>query len=543
MRIDAASLIAPKPELLELVKDLAVGEIIKGRIIESLEDSVSVRTGSGLIFTAALQKGVELQKGAFVELVVKDIYDGKIYAEIKQDSIPTDFDAKVGQVLKESGFPVNEKTMQAVKMLFNYNLPLNKESISDIVSLQSNISSLNRNEEGKVGLLFSGLDIKNTAVEVLNKAALLAEPEIAKILKQSEVVQTADKEAVAGEVPEDNSLGESAGNSSRDAAGINSRETVLLQSEKNSPIRPEVKAEIQESNFPQTEEKSSRILRMLDRLGVKAEGKVKEFVLHAEKLLHELGSTDPEALAFLMSKEMEITPGNIALLFKHKNNKDKISEFLDKLQKQLDGNDNPELKDIRESIRKVFLEPALIKDKEEVREQYRQLIKLVDRLEKFLNHNNINSADIRDTLSNLSDNIDFIKHINQFTNYLQFPLLMNGNAGNAKLYVFKEGKRGTKIDPKNATVLLSLDLKNTGHLECLIAVQGKSIGITFRTEDLETGEIIRGQIDELRSSLEAKGYSLNRAKVINLEEPFNLLKLEAMTNEYNRDRMHFDERI
>lgn len=543
MRIDAASLIAPKPELLELVKDLAVGEIIKGRIIESLEDSVSVRTGSGLIFTAALQKGVELQKGAFVELVVKDIYDGKIYAEIKQDSIPTDFDAKVGQVLKESGFPVNEKTMQAVKMLFNYNLPLNKESISDIVSLQSNISSLNRNEEGKVGLLFSGLDIKNTAVEVLNKAALLAEPEIAKILKQSEVVQTADKEAVAGEVPEDNSLGESAGNSSRDAAGINSRETVLLQSEKNSPIRPEVKAEIQESNFPQTEEKSSRILRMLDRLGVKAEGKVKEFVLHAEKLLHELGSTDPEALAFLMSKEMEITPGNIALLFKHKNNKDKISEFLDKLQKQLDGNDNPELKDIRESIRKVFLEPALIKDKEEVREQYRQLIKLVDRLEKFLNHNNINSADIRDTLSNLSDNIDFIKHINQFTNYLQFPLLMNGNAGNAKLYVFKEGKRGTKIDPKNATVLLSLDLKNTGHLECLIAVQGKSIGITFRTEDLETGEIIRGQIDELRSSLEAKGYSLNRAKVINLEEPFNLLKLEAMTNEYNKDRMHFDERI
>lgn len=506
MRIDAASLIAPKPELLELVKNLAVGDIIKGRIIELLEDSVSVRTGSGLIFAAALQKGVELQKGAFVELVVKDIYDGKIYAEIKQDSIPNDFDAKVGQVLKESGFPVNEKTMQAVKMLFNYNLPLNKESISNIVSLQSNISSLNRNEEGKVGLLFSGLDIKNTAVEVLNKAALLAEPEIAKILKQSEVVQTADKEAVAGEVPE-------------------------------------VKAEIQESNFPQTEEKSSRILRMLDRLGVKAEGKVKEFVLHAEKLLHELGSTDPEALAFLMSKEMEITPGNIALLFKHKNNKDKISEFLDKLQKQLDGNDNPELKDIRESIRKVFLEPALIKDKEEVREQYRQLIKLVDRLEKFLNHNNLNSADIRDTLSNLSDNIDFIKHINQFTNYLQFPILMNGNAGNAKLYVFKEGKRGTKIDPKNATVLLSLDLKNTGHLECLIAVQGKSIGITFRTEDLETGEIIRGQIDELRSSLEAKGYSLNRAKVINLEEPFNLLKLEAMTNEYNKDRMHFDERI
>lgn len=551
MRIDTANLIAMKSELQEMVKNLELGDILRGRIVEALENSISIRTASGQIFTAALQKGVELQKGAFVELIVKDISEGQIFAEIKRDCNPPAFDAKVSRVLKELSLPVDEKTMQAVKMLFKYNLPMNKDTIVKIMNLQNNIESLKQSREGKVGLMLSGLDIKSTPVEVLNKTALLSEPEIIKALELYEpaaevtlIDNNGDKASVTSEVTENIHFEENI-KSGPLAAGKNSdsRAEQPQQNEKSGKIQPEIKAEISEVNISKFNVQESEALGILDRLGAELDIEPKQYVVQAEKLLQVLRDTDMEDLAFLMSKEMEITPGNIGLLIRHKNNEDKVFDFLDKLQKQIEGNEGPQHKDIRESIMKVFLRPGELEEAEQIKEKYRELIKLGERTEKLLNGNSLSNTDIRETLSNLRDNIEFIKNINQFTNYLQIPLIINSRRDTAKLYVFREGKRGRTVDPHNANILLALDLRYSGHVESLISVEGRSVGITFRIEDKKTGELIKGKAEDLKSSLEAKGYSMKPVKVINLEEPFNLLALEGVINENNKDRMHFDERI
>lgn len=93
-------------------------------------------------------------------------------------------------------------------------------------------------------------------------------------------------------------------------------------------------------------------------------------------------------------------------------------------------------------------------------EQLKDIAKLGEKLESYLNKSGDKDPEIRDALSNLKDSIDFIRSINQHSNYLQLPLIINGDTSTAKLYVFKEGKRNKQINPGDATIVIVLDLTN-----------------------------------------------------------------------------------
>jgi hypothetical protein len=539
MRIDASSLIMMKPEFLEMLKNMELGDVLKGRVMEVLENSISIRTAAGQFFTAVLQDNIEIRKGAFVELIIKDIVDGQVFAEIKGKSAPNDFDAKVAQMLKEMNLPVNEKNMQAAKLLFKYNMPLNRDSIVSLTNLHSSIENLNRSHEGKIGLLFSELDLKEAPVEVLNRTAIVTEAEISKMMDKLEKVQE-NEQAVIKET--ESATGKHDGSSEVSEANKQVEKPLLEQYHQSG-------REIQPEDTKQAELVGSKLnadkaetLDILAKMGVELDNKVKEFAVKADRMLQVFKDIDMEDLTFLLSKNMEVNQRNVEQLVRHKNNEDKISEFLGRLQNLIEEDESQELKSISDSISRVFLKPDEIQEPEQIKEKYQEIIKLGERLERLLEEDSLRNGNIREVLSNLKDNIDFIKSINQFSNYLQIPININNNTETAKLYVFKEGKRNKAIDPRNATILLALDLPHSGHLESLVAVQGKSINITFRIEDKRVGELIKNHSEELGNSLSAKGYSLKPIKIINLGEPFSLMVLESMMNN-NKDRVHFDERV
>jgi flagellar hook-length control protein FliK len=240
---------------------------------------------------------------------------------------------------------------------------------------------------------------------------------------------------------------------------------------------------------------------------------------------------------------MEITPKNLGMLIKNIENSDGISQFIDKLQQRIIVEDNPELKEIKESIKKVFLEPRQVENSKEVAEQLKDIAKLGERLENYLNSSGNKNPEARDALSNLRDSIDFIRSINESNNFMQIPLMINGDTSTAKLYIFKEGKRGKAINPDNATILVALDLKSLGHLESMIGVKGKTVNVTFRVENKSIGDMLEKQSLMLKNSLGEKGYSLSPVRIISLEQPFSLLSLEAMINEGGSGKIHFDMRV
>ncbi|MHB1393840.1 MAG: flagellar hook-length control protein FliK [Clostridia bacterium] len=560
MRIDATSLISIKPELMELLKNLEVGDTLKGRVLEALASSIVIRTASGQVFTAALQEGANIPKGAFVELIVSSITDGKIYAELKPENKDTDIDVKVSQLLRQINLPVDEKNIEAAKLLIKYKLTLDKETIVNITGLQKGIDNLNKSSEGRVGLLLSGLDIKNTTVDVLNKIVLKWSPDLVNPeAEEGNEVQSASTNTVNIEAKENSRKTEQPvnikvnqalaeeGNENESIESVKEPITVLKTGSseiKKEPIAEMVvQKQVQDSDTPIEDNKETELLKVLEKLGIKAGSEVKSFAGQVESILASIKNTDMEAVTYLTSKEMEITPKNLGLLIKNIENSDGISQFLDKLQQRIAVEDNPELKEIKESIKKVFLEPRQVENSKEVAEQLKDIVKLGEKLEIYLDSSRNKDPEIRDALSNLRDNIDFIKSINEHNNFMQIPLMINGDTSTAKLYVFKEGKKSKAINPENATILVALDLKSLGHLESMIGVKGKVVNVTFRVENKSIGDMIEKNSLMLKNSLEEKGYSLSPVKIISLEQPFSLLSLEAMINESGSEKIHFDMRI
>lgn len=566
MRIDATRLAMIKPELLELLKNLEIGDTLKGRVLEALGSSISIRTAGGQLLTAMLPEGTSVPKGAFVELTVSNIADGKIYAEFKAEVKDTDLDAKLSQLLKDINLPVDDKNIEAAKMLIKYKLPLGRETIMNITGLQKSIDNLNQSGEGKIALLLSGLDIKNTPVDVLNKLVLrwssdLVKPEA--VEQQVQPVKAAplsvDAEVSGNEVEQKVITGVKPSFAINDEAITSSGEGIgkahantakTADTEAGKGIAPDEvnvgRAAKPVSNEAREETKGSKgteLLKIVEKLGIEAGSEVKSFAGQVADILASIEKADMEAVTYLVSKDLEATPKNIGMLIKNIENKDGISQFLDKLQQRISIEDNPKLLEIKESIKKVFLEPRQVEDAGEVAEQLKDIAKLGEKLENYLESSGKKDPEIREALSNLRDSIDFIRNINQHTNYMQVPLMINGDPSTAKLYVFKEGRGRKAIDPDNATILVALDLNNLGHLESMIGIKAKTVNVTFRVEYNGIGALIEKHGHLLKKALEEKGYSMNPVRIINLEQPFSLLSLETVLKEGSSEKMHFDKRI
>lgn len=559
MRIDSTRLVSIKSELLEQLKNLEVGDTLKGRVLEALGSSIAVRTASGQVFMAQLPEGVSIPRGSFVELTISSLADGKIFAEFKSESRDIDLDAKVSELLKQINLPADEKNIEAAKLLVKYKLPLDKEAIIKITGLQKSIDSLNQSNEGRIGLMLSGLDIKNTPVDVLNKLVLTWSSGMVKPDNGDTAVPLANNDIEAGnqaaeppvkvridpEMTGDLNKTEAAGNAKEPVKVV--KTAVMEASDAGSTDEPvtakPINQSVQEIGTAIDGDKGAELLKVLNKLGIKAGNEAESFAGQISGILASMKNADMEAVTYLVSKEMDATPKNLAFLIRNIENSDGISQFLDKLQQKIGTLDNPELKEIKESIRKVFLEPRQVEHAEEVSEQLKDIAKLGERLERYLEGSGNKDPEIREALTNLRDNIDFIRSINAHNNFMQLPLMINGDTSTAKLYVFKEGKRGRQIDPENATVVVALDLTSLGHLESLIGVKNKTVNITFRVESKAIGAVIEKQSHLLKKSLEEKGYNLSPVRIINLEQPFSLLSMEAAINGGSTGRIHFDKRI
>ncbi|MFZ5352586.1 MAG: flagellar hook-length control protein FliK [Bacillota bacterium] len=562
MKINSVNLANIRPELLEVLKNLNIGDTVKGRLIEVLDKLVTVKTPGGQTFTAALMSDIPVSKGDFVELLINNINDTGIFAEIKpKKEASLDNNAKLTEILKQLDMPVNDKSMEAAKLLLKYNLPVNKESLANVLNLSKSMKNLEQGSvENKLGLLLSINDIKNTEVSTLSKISLLAEPEVREAVKQ--IVSTNEPQTEAIDIKAeaaviDDESGEPAVKSEKTALkpqmtvehkgaeeiqqkGAN---TINAKALVNDSAENRIKEDIRLSSKPNAEQIEQQLFKALQKLDIPVGSEAKTLIANAAKALAVISESSLEEAVYLLSKDIAVTPENLSLLKSNIRNENKLDEFLSRLEKQVQLHDNGEIKELKEEIKRIFVSPKQIENREEVAEKLKDIVKLGERIEAALKQESIIDPEIKNTLANLKENIDFMRNINQYNSYLQLPVLVNESKSTAELYVFKDKKKGKTIDPYNATILVALDLKNLGHLESLINVNKKAVNVTFRVEDKSIGDLIKASASMLQEALDVKGYTLSPIKVIKLEQSFSLLTLEEMINESSAERLHFDARI
>ena len=311
----------------------------------------------------------------------------------------------------------------------------------------------------------------------------------------------------------------------------------------NLELLGKAEQDLKQINILKENLKPEAIKAQLEQVGIETTPEIDAFIEKAANILRKLDNVSLDKLAWLASKGLEATPANLETLDNHINSTNNLSHLIDKLDHQLSGYSEPNLKSLRESVLNIGIKPHELVEGDRVKETLRDLVKVSESIDLTLSRSGIQDDGIRNTLSNVKDNIDFMRQVNQYNNFIQIPLQMNQKNATADLYVYKDKSRSKLIDPENATILVALDLPKSGRIESMIKLSGKVVNATFRLEKSEVGKTIKQGEVTLAERMEARGYQLMPIKTIQLDEFFNLMKMEELIGSANIDRLHFDTRV
>ncbi len=122
-----------------------------------------------------------------------------------------------------------------------------------------------------------------------------------------------------------------------------------------------------------------------------------------------------------------------------------------------------------------------------------------------------NAADKNSTLmkniTSLSQNVEFMNHLNQVYNYVQLPLKFLNENAHGDLYVYTNKKNLMKKEGE-ISALLHLDMENLGKVDVYVSMQGEKVSTNFKLEKEESLQLIEDNIHILNDHLESRGYSM-----------------------------------
>lgn len=112
------------------------------------------------------------------------------------------------------------------------------------------------------------------------------------------------------------------------------------------------------------------------------------------------------------------------------------------------------------------------------------------------------------TASDMSENLDFMKTLNQTFQYIQLPLKLQNQNAHGDLYVMTR-KEALKKDPRNLKVLLHLDMEHLGTLDIQIARENTAVSARFFVSSKETKNLLERNMELLSDAINKQGYAFS----------------------------------
>ena len=169
--------------------------------------------------------------------------------------------------------------------------------------------------------------------------------------------------------------------------------------------------------------------------------------------------------------------------------------------------------DFRTAVKNVMkdswmLKPEQTGDKANVELLYQKLDQQTRELTGILSRIAEPGSAMAQSLSNMSNNLDFMNQMNQMVPYIQLPLKMSGSEATGDLYVYTD-KKSLASNDGNVSAMLHLDMENLGTVDVYAAIsQGNKVSTKFYLESDEIIDLIAEHIHILNERLEKRGYSI-----------------------------------
>lgn len=167
-------------------------------------------------------------------------------------------------------------------------------------------------------------------------------------------------------------------------------------------------------------------------------------------------------------------------------------------------------KEYRSVLKELMQEQWLIQpeelDGEQVKESYEKMLRQTSQLEQIVRSTGLDQQQFLQVTSDIRGNVEFLNQLNQIYTYVQLPLKLSGQNANGDLYVYTNKKNLNDPDAE-LSAFLHLDLEHLGATDVSVKMLRKHVKTNFYFSDDASYELVQKHLPILEAKLNQKGYT------------------------------------
>lgn len=472
--------------------NLIAGQTFSGKIIDINQQDIQIQLADNQILQAKIADNFDFNIGDNITFEIKESTPSRIIISPVSVTLQAS-DALVQKALSNANLQNNDKNVQIVKSLIAQNMPVDKETIRNILKAanafpESNIDHLvfmQKNDipinEQTIKQFDDYLSGNHQIVKDINTISEKLYNILEKLIKSDNI---------------------------RGALEFNDKVNQVFY-EGTEPVQNnnvEIAAQLKQENM------ISNLAELKDTLNITIPQKeeLKALITNLIKNLPE-GS---EAAPIYEQLKRALDDGEHPVdLMKTMNELMKNPVFSDTANfsalKDIFGSKEFKILFKEQITDRLTIDPNSFKNEIEktdyIVNTYHKIEKAIDKLANIFSQYDTDNAGGLNTCQNVSNNLNFMQSLSHITPYVQIPLKLHDNNGNADLYVYKRSN-GKQNNNDNITAFLHLDLENLGATDIHIQMHGKNVRTEFTLQDEDSMHLVEKYLSILQERLEAKGY-------------------------------------
>ncbi len=523
----------------KMVKSLVPGTTIQGEIIAKNGNEVQIRIDKDTVLQARLEQDVNVEEGQNIRFQVKNNGTTLTLSPLLTNTAQAD---NVYKALQMAGLPINESTVAMTDEMMKLGMSIDSRSLqnmfkdvvthtdasaTDVVFLhkmdmpltESNLRQIQNYTELQHEVVKGMQDVTDALQGLINGtggAEIAAGADVAAgatgvdadtLTQYQNLVKELISDTLMGMLPDGaGAAGEGTGGNPAGgitgadlagevpaggitgdalAAGVSGAD-LTGEALADAPLSGNaalIKGVLQDAAF-------SELLNN----GLFTEEEASGFLKEATSLLTEKGITlSGNTTQEMMKALLDITAGN--------------TQEAESLQKLFSGK---VWKNLLESTVKTqwSLTPETLPKEGEVGKVYEKIIKSLHTLNETLQQSGAQNTALQESITNLSENIDFMNQLNQMYTYVQLPLKMQNGEKNGELYVFTN-KRSLAEKDGEVSALLHLTMEHLGPLDVYVKMNQGKVSTEFTVEKEETLLFLEKNMSILTDRLQKRGYDIS----------------------------------
>ena len=523
----------------KMVKSLVPGTTIQGEIIAKNGNEVQIRIDKDTVLQARLEQDVNVEEGQNIRFQVKNNGTTLTLSPLLTNTAQAD---NVYKALQMAGLPINESTVAMTDEMMKLGMSIDSRSLqnmfkdvvthtdasaTDVVFLhkmdmpltESNLRQIQNYTELQHEVVKGMQDVTDALQGLINGtggAEIAAGADVAAgatgvdadtLTQYQNLVKELISDTLMGMLP-DGAGAAGEGTGGNPAGGITGADLAgevpaggitgdaLAAGVSGADLTGEALADAPLSGnaaFVKGVLQDAAFSELLNN-GLFTEEEASGFLKEAAGLLTEKGITlSRNTTQEMMKALLDITAGN--------------TQEAESLQKLFSGK---VWKNLLESTVKTqwSLTPETLPKEGEVGKVYEKIIKSLHTLNETLQQSGAQNTALQESITNLSENIDFMNQLNQMYTYVQLPLKMQNGEKNGELYVFTN-KRSLAEKDGEVSALLHLTMEHLGPLDVYVKMNQGKVSTEFTVEKEETLLFLEKNMSILTDRLQKRGYDIS----------------------------------